>query len=72
MSSESTDFDDLMEDVARCERRIAELNEDLAAERRILRAVHDSLRQRAPYPYCHHPAKCIPGGRCKSEIACND
>jgi hypothetical protein len=26
----------------------------------------------APYPFCYHPDKCIPTGRCMRETCCAD
>lgn len=34
--------------------------------------LRDTIRSRAPYPFCGHPEKCIPAGRCTREIVCND
>jgi hypothetical protein len=65
-------LDELLADIARCERLIADHTADIRAEQSLLASLRSSLRQMAPYPFCHHPEKCIAANRCKAEIVCND
>jgi hypothetical protein len=36
-----------------------------------LKALHDT-RPKPPYPFCRHPEKCIPVGRCLADPCCAD
>jgi hypothetical protein len=54
---------------------LLELVEEIDRLRRVeveFVAYRERMLAAAPYPFCRHPEKCIPTGRCKSDWVCND
>ena len=52
--------------------RAAGLTPGRAKADEMIQTVRADLKALAPYPFCGHPEKCIPAGRCMREIVCND
>ena len=46
-------------------------NNRLRAELAAMKAVHDGMKVKPPYPFCRHPDKCI-DGKCHNDPVCND
>jgi hypothetical protein len=55
--------------VGKCRALASEVRKEA---RQRLQGSRTEMKKLAPYPFCIHPEKCIPGGRCKSDPVCNN